>query len=256
MFTTSTDLSGTNGKVALMKTATTNPSGSCPPAASLADYVGYGTANCFEGASAAPAGSTTTAILRRAAGCTDTGNNGADLTTATPSPRNSVTNPAVCSCGSLDVCVNETGVAGEADYCALQFVSGNAAGDFNVTLAAGATSPTVYGQLFEVGLTPGSVAGVVSQVGVGPVSVNPETQSGWQWFPTTQNLTCGSCGNNVEFSGTFSLPVSATTGSAWAFTVRYSLDNGATWTYCDSNGAGSNASLTFEVTKLGKATVP
>ncbi len=34
-----------------------------------------------------------------------------------------------------------------------------------------------------------------------------------------------------------------------------SLDGGTSWTYCDIDGAGSNASQTFEVTQLGQLTV-
>ena len=221
------------------------------------DLVGYGSsANCSEGATKAPGLTNTTSLFRRTGGCIDSGDNGADFTTGTPSPRTSATPASVCACGALDVCVNETGVASEADYCSLQFVAGNQPGDFSLALGAGATSPLVYGQLYEGGLTPG-ITGVVAQVGVGPLSVNPESQSGWQWFPTTQNISCSGCGaNNVEFQGSFTMPVSATPGSAWAFAFRYSIDSGATWTYCDSNGAGSNPNLTFEVTKLGRPRCP
>jgi predicted extracellular nuclease len=79
-------MSGTSGKVALVNNSTTL-SGSCPTA--VVDFVGFGAANCFEGA--APTGTLTnaTAALRASAGCTDTDNNGADFTVGTPTPRNS-----------------------------------------------------------------------------------------------------------------------------------------------------------------------
>ena len=54
--------------------------------ARIADLVGYGTANYFETAPA-PALSNTTAALRAAAGATDTDNNSADFTAASPAPR-------------------------------------------------------------------------------------------------------------------------------------------------------------------------
>jgi hypothetical protein len=219
----------------------------------IADFVGYGpTAGCAEGPTYAPSPSSTQSAMRRTSGCIDSNVNATDFILVAPLPRSSATTAALCPCAQFDVCVNETGLPAEADYCSLQSISGG----YSLSVAAGANSPIVYGQLFETGLTPSSVAGVLAQVGVGPVSVNPESQSGWQWFSTTQNLSCSSCGNNVEFGGAFTMPSTATSGSSWAFTTRYSLNNGISWTYCDANGAGSNTSLTFEVTKLGTVTVP
>lgn len=64
--------------------------------AKIIDLVGYGNANFFEGNSAAPALSTTTADFRGANGCTDTDNNGLDFIAGTPSARNSSTTPNFC----------------------------------------------------------------------------------------------------------------------------------------------------------------
>ena len=61
------------------RSSTTALTGSCPTAT---DLVGYGTANCFEGAAATPALSNTTAALRGDGGCADTDQNGADFATA------------------------------------------------------------------------------------------------------------------------------------------------------------------------------
>jgi DNA/RNA endonuclease G (NUC1) len=81
-------LSASSGKVALTKTTTLltvdNPSGN----SNLVDFVGYGTADAFEGAGAAPTLSNTTSALRANAGATDTNNNAADFSAATPNPRN------------------------------------------------------------------------------------------------------------------------------------------------------------------------
>jgi predicted extracellular nuclease len=77
-------MSGTNGKVALVTSATALACGTAC-AASAKDFVGYGTANDFETA-AAPGLSNTTADLRAADG-TDTDNNAADFTAGAPDPR-------------------------------------------------------------------------------------------------------------------------------------------------------------------------
>jgi predicted extracellular nuclease len=97
------NLSATAGKVALVNTATPlgcNGSAGQPcSAAALAtivDLVGYGGANFFEGAAAAPVISVTLADGRNESGCADTDQNGSDFTAAAPAPRNSATALHVC----------------------------------------------------------------------------------------------------------------------------------------------------------------
>jgi DNA/RNA endonuclease G (NUC1) len=84
----SISMSATAGKVALTKTQTLltvdNPLGN----GNVVDFIGYGTADVFEGAGAAPAPSNTTADLRAGGGATDTNNNAADFSTGAPNPRN------------------------------------------------------------------------------------------------------------------------------------------------------------------------
>lgn len=81
-------MAATAGKVALTKTTTLltvdNPIGN----ANLVDFVGYGTADAFEGSGAAPAPSNTTSDLRGNAGATDTNNNSTDFSAGSPNPRN------------------------------------------------------------------------------------------------------------------------------------------------------------------------
>ena len=81
------NMSGTNGKVALVNSF--EPlTGNCPTAdPHLMDFVGYGSADCREGTTTAPAPSTTTAIFRLGGGSTDTDRNGSDFTASAPTPR-------------------------------------------------------------------------------------------------------------------------------------------------------------------------
>ncbi|HEX3225663.1 MAG TPA: lamin tail domain-containing protein [Gaiellaceae bacterium] len=99
--TDTTNLAASGGKVALVRDTTAlscgATAGSCASAALLEDFIGYGSASDFEGASAAPALSSTTAAVRADSGCTDTNANGADFDTATPSPRNSASAATACS---------------------------------------------------------------------------------------------------------------------------------------------------------------
>lgn len=87
--TGSISMSGTKGKVALVNTTTTL-SGTCPGGASIVDFVGYGSANCYEGSGTAPTLSNTTAAIRNGGGAIDTDDNSSDFTAGSPDPHNSV----------------------------------------------------------------------------------------------------------------------------------------------------------------------
>jgi hypothetical protein len=90
------NLAASGGKIALVNSATAlacgATAGSC---AGVEDLVGYGGATDFEG-TAASALSNTTALVRAAAGCTDTDVNAADFTADVPAPRNSTSPAAAC----------------------------------------------------------------------------------------------------------------------------------------------------------------
>lgn len=88
-------MAATNGKVALVNT-TTALSGACPLGGAVVDFVGFGTANCFEGSGATPTLTNTTAALRNEDGCIDTDDNAADFTVGAPTPRNSATPARSC----------------------------------------------------------------------------------------------------------------------------------------------------------------
>ena len=86
-----------SGKVVLV-TNSTALTGACPSEPRIVDLVGYGsTANCIRGSAPAPTPSNTNAILRAAAGCTDTRNNVLDFALGPPNPRNTKFLPRICS---------------------------------------------------------------------------------------------------------------------------------------------------------------
>jgi predicted extracellular nuclease len=103
-------MSAASGKVAVLST-TTALSTSCP-LTSTVDFVGFGSANCFEGSAASPGLSNTTADFRAGGGCTDTDDNASDFSADSPAPRN--TTSPLNPCGGGPVSTNPTGV-GAAD---------------------------------------------------------------------------------------------------------------------------------------------
>ena len=92
------NMSGTAGKVALVNGTTSITAGtSCPSGATILDFVGFGSANNCPNPTATLSNST--AAIRKAAGCTNTGNNTADFDVLTPTPRNTSTATHVCGGG-------------------------------------------------------------------------------------------------------------------------------------------------------------
>jgi predicted extracellular nuclease len=90
------DLDAAAGKAALIRT-TTPQSGSCPGPQGLMDLAGYGTADCFEGAGPAPAGSASLAPTRLVSGCADNDDNAVDFAADAPAPRNGAAAPVDCA---------------------------------------------------------------------------------------------------------------------------------------------------------------
>ncbi|MDI3292124.1 Ig-like domain-containing protein, partial [Polyangium sp. 15x6] len=240
---------GGQGKVALVSSYT-QVSGDCPLGnTSLVDFIGYGSSvSCYEYEDEddyTPGPYTPDpkkSLFRVGDGCTDTNNNEADFVVGTAAPRSSFGAAHICDCGAEDATVNESDLPAEIDYCNLQF-------PLSVTVAAGQTTPVVYGRVYEADITNlnGVNATVKAEVGYGPANVNPTSQSGWQWFPATFNMQYG---NDDEYKGSFTAPAAGT----YRYTYRVSLDGGR-WTYCDMDGAGSNPGLRFDPAKLPVLTV-
>jgi hypothetical protein len=91
------NMSGGSGKVALVNTSAQLPTGAGPTTAGVVDFVGYGTANAFEGTGAAGALNNTTAAIRNNAGCAETDNNSADFSISAPVPRNLASQAVQCT---------------------------------------------------------------------------------------------------------------------------------------------------------------
>ena len=119
------------------------------------------------------------------------------------------------------------------DWCVLQW-------PLDVTQQAG-TSLTVYGRLYEAGLTEltsgvDPSAQLVAEAGFGPDGSDPAGNGDWTWNTAVANPTWDGVGagepDNDEYQAIFSVPAVGTYDHAY----RFSLDSGATWTYCDIDG--------------------
>ncbi len=140
---------------------------------------------------------------------------------------------------------NESGSTLEASYCDMQFPT-SYSGNVNDTV-------TMYGQIYEVyngnqitGTgTPSAM--ITAQFGYAPANANgsvlsnPEYQAAWTWADASYNAQhyIDTHDSNDEYLYTVTLPP---TGH-YTYTYRFSLDGGASWTYCDVGGAGTSGGL-------------
>ena len=137
--------------------------------------------------------------------------------------------------------VNESNLPAEADYAVLEFPG---------TFASGATSPSVYGRIYEAGITEsiGPNGVIIAEVGYGPIGTDPRNSAQWQWFPTSFNSQVG---NDDEYVGTLNFAANGT----FSYSFRFSANGGIDFTAADLDGAGSNAGQVFDPVRLGLATV-
>lgn len=91
------NMAAANGKIAL---ATSNVQVSGPTAANVLDFVGYGTANMWEGTGAAPAIDASTSATRTGG---DTNDNAADFAKLAPTPENMALSMAVSDVNSAKI---------------------------------------------------------------------------------------------------------------------------------------------------------
>jgi uncharacterized repeat protein (TIGR01451 family) len=154
---TSINMSATSGKVALVSNQTAL-SGSNPVGTNgVVDFVGFGSANAFEGTAAAPgpsSGNNTTSILRNNGGYADSNNNSSDFSlTSPPTPRNSSSPANPSGVADLVVALSHSGNFTQGDtndsYTLIVTNTGAVASSGTVTVAdslpAGLTATAISG---------------------------------------------------------------------------------------------------------------
>jgi len=133
---------------------------------------------------------------------------------------------------------------GGVDFCILQL-------PVSLGIPAGQSSGGVYGRVLQAGVTEPLGASVLisGQLGVGPAGSDPRTSGAWTFIGAAFNTQVG---NEDEYVASFTVP---TTPGSYAYVYRFSVDGGAHVTYCDTDGAGRNSGLSFDLTKMGALTV-
>jgi uncharacterized repeat protein (TIGR01451 family) len=163
---TNINMSASNGKIALVSSQTALTASDPVGSSGVVDFVGYGTANAFEGSGPAAAISATTSTMRKNGGYTDANDNAADFTISTPpAPRNSASpaNPVIVA----DLTVSKTHAG--------TFTQGDAGDSYTITVTNVGTAATV---------------GAVSVTDSLPAGFTATGISGIGWTTNLANLTC------------------------------------------------------------------
>jgi uncharacterized protein len=172
--TGTTNLANTGGKIALVRDGTAltcgATAGSCSAVLSVVDLVGYGGASDYEGSAPAAALSATTALLRVANGCSDTGFNDADFATASPAPR-TATSPAASCSGSAPPTSASAGATVDLDVQPVISIALERPSISFGTVVPGQTPPSVSERVTVVSSDPAGYSVTVHRTAFAPADL-------------------------------------------------------------------------------------
>jgi len=133
---------------------------------------------------------------------------------------------------------NDTGAAGEVYACVQNWPAGLAGTPGQASTINGQVLDSRYADSYQT---------LVTQVGFGPETSNPEYQAGWTWDDSPYDSMQGEA---AQYAGVITLPLAG----SYYLAFRVSLDGGSTWTYCDNYGSGSEPFLDFNFEHLSVLT--
>ena len=247
--TGTTNLSASSGKVALRNTTVAFTTSSPVGLSGLQDFVGFGSANAYEGSAAAPSPSATTAIFRAGGGATDAGNNSTDFSAATPNPRNSASGSL--SAPVISSATTANGVVSQA--FSYQITASNSPTSFAASgLPTGLTVNTSTGIISGTPTAAGTSNATISatnSAGTGSAALTLTVTASGGTTILSEDFASITTGNSTSTSGS---------GTSWAGntnfpTIATAFQAGGVVRLGSSNGAGSITSRTLDLSANGGA---
>jgi hypothetical protein len=120
--------------------------------------------------------------------------------------------------------------------------SGNLQSPPGITMAAGATTPTIFGVVYKAGITQGAGPGVaiIAQLGYGPDGSDPAT-AGWQWVAASYVGDVDLLNPGDLAADQYGATLTVSVAGAYDYAFRYSYNGGA-YVYGDLDGSGNGYS--------------
>lgn len=224
------------------------------PTGAVVDFIGYGTAQEFEGTGAAGAPSITNAAFRNNNGCDDTNQNSSDFTIGAPNPRNSATpvflcgsatNPVLASTSLAsfgNVCItNPTPASGSFSISGTNLTAGNItvgpltgytfstalAGPYTATVTVAQTG-TLASTSIYVYFTPTAAQSYNGNISVSGGGANAINVAAVGTGVSNTTVTTGSATGVSTSGATLGGTLAQGCASASSYGIEYSTNNGFT----------------------------
>ncbi len=121
------------------------------------------------------------------------------------------------------------------DWCGIQWPQAD-----TVIAGVDSLSSTIYGQVYEAGVTDAGLAdssNFIVELGVGPSGTMPD-DANWTWVPAAFNTAHGNSNNNYEYMA--QIDVHSLTPGVYDYAFRFSY-NGGPWVYADWGNSGGSS---------------
>ncbi|MDY0001424.1 MAG: IPT/TIG domain-containing protein [Polyangia bacterium] len=125
----------------------------------------------------------------------------------------------------------------------------------SATVEQGAETELLFGRVYVEGITEGNGqgTGLLAEVGYGEVGSDPSSHGSWQWTAAAYNLSVDGLIPGGLANDEYMARLTVSTPGLYDFAYRFSADAGATWLYCDLDGATSAAE--YSAAQAGELTV-
>ncbi|TGM01937.1 chitobiase/beta-hexosaminidase C-terminal domain-containing protein [Leptospira jelokensis] len=123
---------------------------------------------------------------------------------------------------------------GEIPYCILHYPT-----TMSLSRSQQMETDWIYARVYYPNVTNNLIDNTLikGEIGYGPSGTDPRSIAGWRFISAKFNPTNFIDNtNNSEYAGKFYLPSDGT----HSYTARFSIDGGLNYTYCDTNGNGSD----------------
>lgn len=138
--------------------------------------------------------------------------------------------------------------AATVDWCTLQWPAATQTPE-------GVDSELIFGRVYVQGITNGNGQGqgLQSELGYGAPGSDPATDASWHWIPAQYNVSVDGLSQGDLANDEYMARLNVSQAGSYAYAYRFSADGGASWLFCDLDGAETPAD--YDAAQAGALTV-